>query len=121
MSFSKPAVALEEVEIRQLSIDPGKDSRSPFATCGLEERRRPGLPPFGGPDQFAGSRPLTIGASAVVRWVSRRGAAAGSWLERMLTRKPRTLVMVALANKIARIVWAKTVRGAAYRDPVAAT
>lgn len=66
-------------------------------------------------------RLLIIGASAVVRWASRRGAAAGSWLERMLTRKPRMLVMVALANKMARIVWAMTVRGEAYRDPVAAT
>lgn len=66
-------------------------------------------------------RLLIIGASAVVRWASRRGAAAGSWLERMLTRKPRMLVMVALANKMARIVWAMTVRGQAYRDPVAAT
>lgn len=66
-------------------------------------------------------RLLIIGASAVVRWASRRGAPAGSWLERMLTRKPRMLVMVALANKMARIVWAMTVRGEAYRDPVAAT
>jgi transposase len=66
-------------------------------------------------------RLLIIGASAVVRWASRRGAPAGSWLERMLTRKPRMLVMVALANKMARTIWAMTVRGEAYRDPVAAT
>lgn len=66
-------------------------------------------------------RLLIIGASAVIRWASRRGAPAGSWLERMLTRKPRMLVMVALANKMARIVRAMTVRGETYRDPVAAT
>lgn len=66
-------------------------------------------------------RLLIIGASAVIRWASRRGAPAGSWLERMLTRKPRMLVMVALANKMARIVWAMRVRGENYQDPVAAT
>jgi transposase len=51
-------------------------------------------------------RLLIIGASAVVRWAARKGAPAGSWLERMLARKPRMLVAVALANKMARIIWA---------------
>jgi hypothetical protein len=46
-------------------------------------------------------RLLIIGASAVVRWAARKGAPAGSWLERMLARKPRMLVAVALANKMA--------------------
>src|SRR5712692_4986546 len=41
-----------------------------------------------------------------VRWAARRGAPAGSWLARMMARKPRMLVAVALANKIARIAWA---------------
>jgi transposase len=49
-------------------------------------------------------RLLIIGASAVVRWAARKGAPGGSWLERMLARKPRMLVAVALANKMARIV-----------------
>lgn len=65
-------------------------------------------------------RLLIIGASAVIRWASRRGAPAGSWLERMLTRKPRMLVMVALANKMARIVWALMAHGDVYRAPAAA-
>jgi transposase len=66
-------------------------------------------------------RLLILGASAVVRWASRRGAAAaGSWLARMLARKPRMLVTVALANKTARIVWALLVKGGIYRAPVAA-
>jgi transposase len=38
----------------------------------------------------------------------------------MLARKPRMLVMVALANKTARIVWALLVKGGIYRAPVAA-
>ena len=65
-------------------------------------------------------RLLIIGASAVVRQASRRGAPEGSWLTRMLARKPRMLVTVALANKMARIVWALLVKGGVYRAPVAA-
>lgn len=49
-------------------------------------------------------RLLIIGGSSMVRQASRFGAPAGSWLERMLARKPRMLVSVALANKMARMV-----------------
>jgi transposase len=65
-------------------------------------------------------RLLIIGASAVVRWVARHGAPAGSWMARMLARKPPMLVRVALANKMARIVWAVMARGEVYRAPAAA-
>ena len=65
-------------------------------------------------------RLLIIGASAVVQQASRRGAAKGSWLAQMLARKPKMLVTVALANKMARIVWALLVKGGVYRTPVAA-
>ena len=65
-------------------------------------------------------RLLILGASAVVRWASQRGAAEGSWLAGMLARKPRMLVTVALANKTARIVWALLVKGGTYRAPAAA-
>lgn len=65
-------------------------------------------------------RLLIIGASAVVLHASKRGAPAGSWLERMLARKPRMLVTVALANKTARIVWALLKRNEIYRAPAPA-
>ena len=65
-------------------------------------------------------RLLIIGASAVVRQASRRGAPAGSWLGRMLARKPRMLVTVALANKMARIAWAVMLRNEDYRAPAEA-
>ena len=65
-------------------------------------------------------RLLIIGASAVVLQASKRGAPAGSWLEGMLARKPRMLVTVALANKMARTVWALLVKQEDYRAPVAA-
>lgn len=62
-------------------------------------------------------RLLIIGASAVVRWAARNGAPAGSWLERMLAKKPRMLVTVALANKMARMAWALMAKGGVYRAP----
>ena len=65
-------------------------------------------------------RLLIIGASAVVRWSARKGAPAGSWLVRMMARKPRLLVNVALANKMARIVWTLMAKGGIYRAPTAA-
>lgn len=40
-------------------------------------------------------RLLIIGAMAVVRWASRKGAPGGSWLARMMAKKPRILVAIA--------------------------
>lgn len=60
-------------------------------------------------------RLLVIGASSVVRWAIARGAPGGSWLERMLDRKPRQVVIVALANRIARVAWALIANGGTYR------
>ena len=60
-------------------------------------------------------RLLFIGAAAVVKQAARRGAAKGSWLEQMLARKPRMLVIAALANKTARIVWALLTNKENYR------
>lgn len=65
-------------------------------------------------------RLLIIGSAAVVLQASKRGAPAGSWLEQMMTRKPRMLVTVALANKTARIVWAVLTKNEVYRAPAAA-
>lgn len=59
-------------------------------------------------------RLLIIGASAVVRWASRHGAAEGSWLSRMIGRKPPMLITVALANRMARIAWALMTKGSRY-------
>lgn len=62
-------------------------------------------------------RLLIIAASAVVRWAKRKGVPKGSWLGRMLERKPPMLVIVALANKNARIAWALLTKGESYRAP----
>lgn len=66
-------------------------------------------------------RLLTIGAVAVVRWAARKGAPEGSWLARMLERKPKMLVAVALANRMARTAWALMRKGEDYRDPAITT
>jgi transposase len=65
-------------------------------------------------------RLLIIGAVATVRWAARKGAPEGSWLARMLARKPRMLVAVALANRMARVAWALMRKGEDYRDPATA-
>ena len=65
-------------------------------------------------------RLLITGAMTVVRWATRRGRTDDPWLARMLARKPRMLVAVALANRMARIVWALMTKKETYRVPVAA-
>ena len=64
-------------------------------------------------------RLLMLGAAGRVRHAL-RGGAGDPWLERMLARKPRALVITALANKMARTVWAVAAHGQTYRAPAAA-
>jgi transposase len=64
-------------------------------------------------------RLLILGASSAARMAARRGP-RDPWLARMLAKKPRMLVTVALANKMARIVWALMARGGSYRAPAMA-
>jgi transposase len=65
-------------------------------------------------------RLLILGAASMVKAAKRKPPPAGSWLSRMLARKPRMLVIVALANKMARIVWALMAHGGIYRAQAAA-
>ena len=65
-------------------------------------------------------RLLVTGATAVIRFATRPGNKhASEWLLKLLQNKPRKLVAVALANKIARIAWAMMKSGEAYRRPTA--
>ena len=62
---------------------------------------------------------LVLGATAAIRH-ARPGSRTGSaWLIALLERKPRKLAAVALANKMARIVWAMMAHGTAYRPHTA--
>jgi transposase len=65
-------------------------------------------------------RLLILGASSAAKAAARDGSRASPWLTQMLARKPRMLVTVALANKIARTVWALMAHGGTYKAPVAA-
>jgi transposase len=65
-------------------------------------------------------RLLVIGASAVASLASRNRLPAESWLARLMSRKPPMLVRVALANKMARMVWALLAKGGVYRAPAVA-
>src|SRR5579863_2463188 len=62
-------------------------------------------------------RLLMLGATAVVRAVALRPRRATPWLAQLLARKPRKLAAVALANKMARILWAMMMTGEVYRQP----
>ena len=61
-------------------------------------------------------RLLITGAAAAIHHATRRGLSPTTWLGSMLARKPRMLVTVALANKMARIVWALLVKGEDYES-----
>jgi transposase len=56
---------------------------------------------------------LVNGATAVIRYA--KPGRSSAWLLNLLARKPKKLVAVALANKIARIAWALMMRGEDYR------
>ena len=64
---------------------------------------------------------LFVGAMSVIRFAKPGSKSASAWLLQLLERKPRKLAAVALANKMARIIWAMMARGEAYRrQPVTA-
>jgi transposase len=60
-------------------------------------------------------RLLVLGATAVIQQA--KEGRTSPWLLGLLARKPKKLAAVALANKMARIVWAMMVSGETYRRP----
>jgi transposase len=64
-------------------------------------------------------RLLITGAMAVIVACKRFGKHQGTWVARMLEKKPPMLVAVALANKMARRIWAMITKGQDYQEPVA--
>ena len=63
---------------------------------------------------------LVSGAMAVLQAVERFDTPNNGWLKRLLTRKPRMVAAIALANKMARGLWAIIMKQEDYRNPVAA-
>lgn len=60
-------------------------------------------------------RLLIIGAMVVISGTRVRPPAETSWPGRMLVRKPRMLAAIALANKMARTLWAMITKDEEFR------
>ncbi len=59
---------------------------------------------------------LVIGAMDVIRRAGRKGNVLNAWLTQFLARKPKMLVAIALAKKMARGLWAMMTRNKKYRS-----
>jgi len=60
-------------------------------------------------------RLLVHGARTVLRWTRQRAERRSPWIEGLLARRPTNVVLVAMANKTARIVWAMLRRSQTYQ------
>ncbi len=65
-------------------------------------------------------RLLVLGATSLIRSLVNKTTPLALWVQALLARRPRRLVTVALANKLARIAWAIMAKAEAYRPPVPA-
>ena len=104
----------------------GSGSRNPSGPAAARRAKQAGHTHATEPDQIS-SPPtlapkgpsthslLVLGATAVIRHA--KPGKTSPWLLSLLARKPRKLAAVALANKIARIVWAMMTSGESYRQP----
>ncbi len=63
---------------------------------------------------------LVVGALAVIRYAVRHRSRR-PWLVRLKARRPTKVAAVALANKMARMIWAIMTSGQPYREPRVAT
>ena len=61
-------------------------------------------------------RLLVHGARADLRWSRHRKERRSQWQESLLSRRPTNVVLVAMANKTARVVWAMLNRGETFRS-----
>ena len=62
---------------------------------------------------------FTAGALAVIRYAKIYGTQNRPWLTALLARRPAKVAAIALANKLARMVWAMMTRGERYKEPAA--
>ena len=58
---------------------------------------------------------LVQGSRAVLRFLAKREDRQSRWLQRLMLRRHKNVVAIALANKIARISWAVLARPEAYQ------
>jgi transposase len=62
---------------------------------------------------------FTAGALAVIRYAKIHGTGHRPWLTGLLVRRPTKVAAIALANKLARMVWAVMARNERYTEPAA--
>ena len=62
---------------------------------------------------------FVAGALAVIRYAKIHGTKHRPWLTTLLARRPTKVAAIALANKIARMVWAVMARSERYKEPIA--
>jgi Transposase IS116/IS110/IS902 family len=60
-------------------------------------------------------RLLVLGATSLLKMIGKRKGALRDWVVALLARRPARLVTVALANKLARTIWAIMTTGEAFR------
>ncbi|RUX22573.1 IS110 family transposase [Mesorhizobium sp. M7A.F.Ca.US.011.01.1.1] len=64
---------------------------------------------------------LYVGAGNAIRFAKARAAAGENWIRGLQQRRPPKVVIIALANKMARIAWALMVREQPFRSPAQST
>jgi transposase len=109
--------AITAATIKALVPDPGgfKSARHFAAWIGLTPKPRSS----GGKERLGriskmGNPDLVVGATSVLRYTE-KNAKAMPWLTGIIARRPYKVAAVALANKMARIVWAVLTRGGVYQ------
>jgi transposase len=65
-------------------------------------------------------RLLVLGATSLLRSLANKTTPLALWAQGLLARRPRRLVTVAIANKLARIAWAVMAKAEAYKPLAAA-
>ena len=102
--------------------DPGvfESGRDFAAWLGLTPRQNAsgGKPTLGGITKQGNRyvrRMLVLGATSLLNVVGKRKGALRDWIAGLLARKPARPVTVALANKLARILWAMMKTGECFR------
>jgi transposase len=63
---------------------------------------------------------LVVGATSILK-LGKRGLKLPEWVRALMLRRPFKVVAVALANKMARTIWALLVKGGTYQTPLAMT
>jgi len=123
-----PGIGVVGAITATLTVDPANfaSGRHFSAWIGLtpKEKSTGGKQRMGGISKAGNERLrqlLVVGAMSVIRFAKPGSKSASPWLLKLLERKPRKLAAVALANKMARIIWAMMAHGEAYRRQPMAT